>query len=178
MSTHILLLLLAGLALLGTFLLPGLLRNRLVSLPIIYVSFGFAVFSLPLDLPLINPEDAVFDRQIMEYITEFIVIVSLAATGIKIDREFGLKSWASTWLLLGIAMPLTIAGVAFLGWWWIGLTPAAAILLGAVLAPTDPVLAASVQVGPPDEQLPEDDVRFSLTSEAGLNDGLAFPSFT
>lgn len=175
MSTHLLLLLLAGLALLGTFLLPGLLRNRLLSLPIIYVTFGYVVFRLPLDLPLMNPEDKVFDRQLMEYITEFIVIVSLAGTGLKMKRAPGWASWSTGWFLLGIAMPLTIAMVAFLGWGWIGLAPASAVLLGAVLAPTDPVLAANVQVGPPKDKSEEDEVRFGLTLEAGLNDGLAFP---
>ena len=175
MTTHILLLLLAGIALLGTFILPSLTRNQMVSLPIIYVIFGFLVFSLPLDLPLLNPEDARLDRQVMEYITEFIVIISLAATGLKLDRQPSLKNWSAGLYLLGITMPLTIAAVAFLGWWWVGLAPASAILLGAVLAPTDPVLAANVQVGPPNEDTPEDEVRFGLTLEAGMNDGLAFP---
>ncbi len=147
----------------------------MVSLPIIYVAFGFTVFSLPLDLPLMNPEDARLDRHVMEYITEFIVIVSLAATGLKLDRKPSFKNWGPGLYLLGIAMPLTIASVAFLGWWWLGLAPASAILLGAVLAPTDPVLAANVQVGPPNEDYPEDEVRFGLTLEAGMNDGLAFP---
>jgi sodium/hydrogen antiporter len=78
--------------------------------------------------------------------------------------------------LLAITMPLTIAAVAGLGWWALGLTPAAAILLGAVLAPTDPVLASDVQVPAPDrDDTDDDEVRFALTSEAGLNDGLAFP---
>ena len=83
-------------------------------------------------------------------------------------------------------MPLTIAGVALLGWWVAGLAPAVALLLGAVLAPTDPVLASDVQVGEPltddiddpdDEEghQEDDDIRFALTAEAGLNDGLAFP---
>lgn len=175
MTTHILLLLIAGIALLGTFMLPGLLRNRLLSLPIIFVAFGFVVFSLPLDLPFIDPEDQRIDREWMEYVTEFIVIISLAGTGIKINRAPGLKSWAVGWYLLGIAMPLTIAAIAVLGWSILGLVPAAAILLGAVLAPTDPVLAANVQVGPPGDTESEDEVRFGLTLEAGLNDGLAFP---
>ena len=66
--------------------------------------------------------------------------------------------------------------MALLGWWWAGLVPAAALLLGGALAPTDPVLASDVQVGEPtDVEDSEDEVRFALTSEAGLNDGLAFP---
>jgi NhaP-type Na+/H+ or K+/H+ antiporter len=71
-------------------------------------------------------------------------------------------------------MPLSILGIAWIGHAWLGLGMAAALLLGAVLAPTDPVLASDVQVGPPDTGV-EDEVRFALTSEAGLNDGLAFP---
>lgn len=141
----------------------------------LYVAFGFVVFSLPIDLPLINPEDHRFDRGVMEYITEFIVIVSLAGTGLKMKRSPGLKSWSTGWLLLAIAMPLTIFSIAYLGYSWIGLAPASAILLGAVLAPTDPVLASNVQVGPPNDDSAEDEVRFGLTLEAGLNDGLAFP---
>ena len=83
-------------------------------------------------------------------------------------------------------MPLTILGTMLLGWWVAGLAPAVALLLGAVLAPTDPVLASDVQVGEPltdevaeeeerEEIEEDDDIRFALTAEAGLNDGLAFP---
>ena len=71
-------------------------------------------------------------------------------------------------------MPLTIAAVAFAGWAIGGLTIAGAVLLAAVLAPTDPVLAGDLQVGRPLEG-GEHPVRFALTTEAGLNDGLAFP---
>src|SRR5699024_11400491 len=85
-----------------------------------------------------------------------------------------LHSWVRTWRLVGLAMPLgivAITGAAFgLGW-----PLAVAALLGAALAPTDPVLASDVQVGKPSRTRDEDEVRFSLTSEAGLNDGLAFP---
>jgi NhaP-type Na+/H+ or K+/H+ antiporter len=72
-------------------------------------------------------------------------------------------------------MPLTIAAAAGLAAWWLGFDPAAAVLFGAVLAPTDPVLAADVQIPSPDDDDEHGDVQFSLTSEAGLNDALAFP---
>jgi sodium/hydrogen antiporter len=104
------------------------------------------------------------------------VIVALMGAGLKIDRRMGWRRWGSTWRLLAIGMPLTIGATALLGWWWAGLVPAAALLLGATLAPTDPVLASDVQVGEPtDREDSEDEVRITLTSEAGLNDGLAFP---
>ncbi len=76
-------------------------------------------------------------------------------------------------------MPLCIMGLTLLGLWFLGLGLGAALLVAASLAPTDPVLASEVQVGEPadedDEADKEDEVRFGLTSEAGLNDGLAFP---
>jgi NhaP-type Na+/H+ or K+/H+ antiporter len=71
-------------------------------------------------------------------------------------------------------MFVSIAVVAFVTWYFFNLNPATAILLGAVLAPTDPVLASDVQVGPPLEG-DKDNTRFTLTAEAGMNDGMAFP---
>ena len=109
-----------------------------------------------------------------ELVSELTVIVALFAAGMRIDSLRPWKRWAPTLRMLAIAMPLTIFAVAVLGVMLGGLTFAGAILLGAVLAPTDPVLAGDVQVGPPQEGQ-EHPVRFTLTTEAGLNDGLAFP---
>lgn len=107
--------------------------------------------------------------------------------GLALDRRISLlrlhtlRAWSTSWRLLLVAMPLTIAGVAVAGWGLMGLAPASALLLGAALAPTDPVLASDVQVAGPttggsQADLDEhDEVRFGLTAEAGLNDGLAFP---
>ena len=154
-------------------ILPRLLERRPLSMPIAFLALGLLVFGLPLGLPAADP---LAHPTLTEHLTEVGVIVALMGAGLKIDRPLGRRRWASTWRLLGIAMPLTIAAVAVLGWWWAGLVPAAALLLGGALAPTDPVLAADVQVGEPtDEEDSEDEVRFALTSEAGLNDGLAFP---
>lgn len=160
----------------GTLLagiLPRVLERRPLSMPIAFLALGMVVFALPLGLPDIEP---LAHPKLTEHLTEVGVIVALMGAGLKIDRPLSRRGWASTWRLLLIAMPLTIAAMAFLGWWWAGLVPAAAMLLGAALAPTDPVLASDVQVGEPtDEEDSEDEVRFALTSEAGLNDGLAFP---
>lgn len=163
-----------GLGLVLAVTLERWLARYWLSLPIVYVAAGFALYSLPVDLPHINPTYDGFDALALEYVTEFIVIASLMAAGIAIDRPVSWKNWGQIWPLLVFAMPLTIAAVALLGWWMVGLAPASALLLGAALAPTDPVLARSVQVGPPGENK-RHDVRFSLTVEAGLNDGLAFP---
>ncbi len=153
--------------------LPRVLERRPLSMPIAFLLLGMLVFGLPTGLPVPDP---IRHPVLATHLTEVGVIVALMGAGLKIDRPLGWKRWSSTWRLLAIAMPLTIAAVALFGWWWAGLVPATALLLGAALAPTDPVLAADVQVGEPtDEEDSEDEVRFALTSEAGLNDGLAFP---
>ncbi|MDG6078032.1 sodium:proton antiporter [Erythrobacter litoralis] len=174
LDPRILMFVLFGAGLMLAVSLERLLARFWLSLPILYVAIGYAVWSLPLDLPSFNPASDGFDALTLEYVTEFIVIASLMAAGIAIDRPVSWKNWRQIWPLLAIAMPITIAAVAFLGWWALGLAPASAILLGAAMAPTDPVLARSVQVGPPGQNK-RHDVRFSLTVEAGLNDGLAFP---
>ena len=151
--------------------LPLVLKRLPLSLPIVCIALGAAIFSLPQvtirPLPLEYPE-------ITERFTEFVVIIALMGAGLKLDRVFDWRRWAVTWRLLGITMPLGIAAIALLLGWGVGMPLVIAILLAASLAPTDPVLAADVQVGPP-KTGEEDEVRFGLTSEAGLNDGLAFP---
>ena len=153
-------------------------RRRSVSLPSIVVGFAALASWLPLGLPEVRIDE---ERDVVERLTEATVVVSLMGAGLRLDRPVGWRRWASTWRLLGLAMPLTIAAVALLGVVVVGLPLASALLLGAALAPTDPVLASDVQVGEPTlgpdpEAGPEEDeVRFALTSEAGLNDGLAFP---
>ena len=154
-------------------ILPRLLERRPLSMPIAFLGLGMLVFGLPLGLPDVDP---LAHPKVTEHLTEIGVIVALMGAGLKIDRPLSRRGWSSTWRLLAIAMPVTIAAMALLGWWWAGLVPATALLLGAALAPTDPVLASDVQVGEPtDREDSEDEVRFALTSEAGLNDGLAFP---
>ena len=171
---RILLFVLFGAGLMLAVPLERRLADSWLPMPLVYIAAGFVAFSLPLGLPVINPTVDGFDSVTLEYATEFIVIASLMAAGIAIDRPVSWKNWRQIWPLLLIAMPLSIAAVALLGIYAIGLAPATAILLGACLAPTDPVLARSVQVGPPGENQ-RHDIRFSLTAEAGLNDGLAFP---
>jgi sodium/hydrogen antiporter len=161
-----------GFIVLLTAWLPMLLKELPLSLPIVCVALGAGIFAIP-GLPGVtpNPQDHL---GITERLAELVVIVALMGAGLKLDRAVGWRDHQLTWRLLGIAMPLTIAAIAFLSSWLLGLGIAAAVLLAASLAPTDPVLASDVQVGPPGEGM-EDDVRATLTTEAGLNDGLAFP---
>ncbi|MGW7263388.1 cation:proton antiporter [Streptomyces sp. NPDC054842] len=153
--------------------LPRILAGRPLSLPLVFLLCGIAVYLLPLPLPAIDPVD---DRVVAEHVSEVVVIISLMGAGLALNRPIGWRRWGTTWRVLGITMPLTFLITALVAWWLLDWPPAAAVLLGAVLAPTDPVLAAEVRVGEPtDDEHDEDEVRFALTSEAGLNDGLAFP---
>ena len=151
--------------------LPMTLKRLPLSLAIICVGLGAAVFGA--DLLPFDPDPRTYDT-IGERLTELVVIIALMGAGLKLDRRLGWRRWGTTWRLLGITMPLTIAGVALLGFYGAGFSLAMAVLFGAALAPTDPVLASDVQVGPP-RSGEDGEVRFGLTSEAGLNDGLAFP---
>jgi NhaP-type Na+/H+ or K+/H+ antiporter len=160
-----------GLAILGVAWLPSLVKSYPLSYPIVFVGLGALLYTLPLPMP--NPMPLAWP-QLATHLTEICVIVALTGTGLKIDRPFALRTWRIPLLLATLGMVLTIALVGLTAWLLVGLSAAAAVLLGAVLAPTDPVLAGDVQVGGPGEGK-EDAVRFSLTGEAGLNDGLAFP---
>ncbi|MFC8526055.1 cation:proton antiporter [Nocardia sp. NPDC057227] len=168
----------AGIALLLAATLPRLFKDRAITAPMLVVGIG-ALAGLAIGRTDIDVVSPLAHPAVIEHLAELCVIVALMGVGLAIDRPLHWRTWRSTWRLLLIAMPVCIAAVAVFGWWAAALPPAAAVLLGAVLAPTDPVLASDVQVeGPtPGEgsDKEDDEVRFALTSEAGLNDALAFP---
>jgi NhaP-type Na+/H+ or K+/H+ antiporter len=149
--------------------LPLWLERLPLTLPMLAVGAGFIAFLFTPDLaaPQAHP-------LIATVLLEVVLIVAVMGAGLSIDRRFSWRGWSSTWRLLAVVMPLSIAALAALGWGLLGLPLGVAVLLGAILAPTDPVLASSVQVGPPGVG-EEGETRFALTSEAGLNDGLALP---
>jgi NhaP-type Na+/H+ or K+/H+ antiporter len=163
-----------GLATLAAALLPRVLGRLPVSMPMVFLAAGVITFTVIPDLPDPLPET---HPEVALHLTEVCVIVSLMGAGLAINRPVGRRLWSSTWRLLAITMPLSMLAVGLLGWSVLGLGIASAVLLAAALAPTDPVLATEVQVSEPvvDAEGDDDEARFSLTSEAGLNDGLAFP---
>jgi NhaP-type Na+/H+ or K+/H+ antiporter len=148
-------------------------HERAFSAAIIYLFLGAAA-AAAVDAFGSRPIDPFDDAELIERAAELALIVALFSAGLKIDRPLGWHRWRSPAALLLLVMPLTIAVVALLGSALLGLSLGAALILAAVLAPTDPVLASEVGVGPPgEEDEPEPD--FALTAEAGFNDGLAFP---
>jgi NhaP-type Na+/H+ or K+/H+ antiporter len=148
-------------------------HERAFSASVIYLGLGVAA-AVAIARMGTDWVDPLSDHTLLEHLTELAVIIALFGTGLRLDRPLRARLWASTARLLAIAMPLTIGLIALFGWRAMGLSAGAALILGASLAPTDPVLAGDVGVGGPgsdDETEPE----FSLSAEAGLNDGLALP---
>lgn len=172
MDQYLLVMLLAGVASLGMSFMPAVTRSTGISYSLIYVALGAGIYLIwPEALPSPLPGG---DNKLILHLTELIIIISLMGTGIKIDRSFSFANWSSPIRLILVAMILCIAVCTYLGMVMLQLALPSALLLGAALAPTDPVLASDVQVGPPNQGL-KSETRFALTAEAGLNDGLAFP---
>ena len=120
-----------GLGIAAALVLEKRLQNKPLSLPILFVALGWAVFSLPLDYGWLHPA---FDTELAafsEYMTEAIVIISLVGLGISIDRKFTWKGWKQVAPLLWFTMPVCIAGVALMGWSWLGLAPAGGAAVGS-----------------------------------------------
>ena len=163
-----------GLATLAAALLPRVLGRAPISMPMVFLAAGALAFTLLPGLP--NPSPLEHHAATL-HLTEVCVLVSLMGAGLALNRPVGWRTWSSTWRLLALTMPLSMLAVGLLGWSALGLGAASALLLGAALAPTDPVLATEVQVSEPvaHPDAADDEARFALTSEAGLNDGLAFP---
>ena len=156
-------------ALLIGFALAGTLLKRLPVTPsMFYLAAG--AWLGPWGAGLLNV-DALDDTATLERLTEVAVIISLFTAGLKLRLPWTDGRWRVAFLLSAVAMLLTIAGIAAVAF-AVGMALPVALLLGAILAPTDPVLASDVQVSDPHDAEP---VRFSLTGEAGLNDGTAFP---
>ena len=167
-----------GLAFLGIAVVIAIValshqHERAFSASLIYLALGLAA-AAAVEFLGIHWLDPVDDAKVVERLAEFCVIVALFSTGLKLDRELSWAAWASVVRLLALVMPMTIIAIAAFGTQVMGLSFAAAVVLGGALAPTDPVLAGDIGVGPPGEE-DETEPNFSVTGEAGLNDGLAFP---
>lgn len=171
MENYIPIVAIAGFALLAMAWMPGLTRITKVSYSVIYVFLGVILYAT---LDFLPEADPIEYTSFSVRLTELMVIVSLMGTGLKIDEPFSFRNWRVPLRLVSITMVLSILAITAIGYLWLKLDIASALLLGAVLAPTDPVLADDVQVGPPLEKK-SNEVRFALTAEAGLNDGMAFP---
>lgn len=158
-----------GILLLILALASAYLRWLPVTTSLIYLGFGLLIGKLGIGL---WEMDFLLIAGWMEHLTEVVVLVSLFVSGLKLRMPLGHPAWRSTYVLAGPVMLACIAGVALFCHYLLGLNWGLAVLTGAILAPTDPVLASLVQVN---NSRDSDHVRYGLSGEAGFNDGTAFP---
>lgn len=161
--------LIAGLVLLAMALAGSLLKRLPLSTSMLYLAAGFGLG--PIGLGLLEG-DPFGQSHLFERLAEIAVLISLFVAGLKLSVPLRNAQWFLPLRLAILSMLSTIVLIALAGMWMLGLSLGAAVLLGAILAPTDPVLASDVQLTNPADR---DRLRFSLTAEAGFNDGVAFP---
>jgi len=161
--------LLAGLLLLVMALSASVLQRLPLTTSLFYLVVGFCLGPMGFGLIRLDPLD---HASLLERLAEGAVLVSLFSAGLKLRTPLTDRRWLAPVRLASLSMLLTVGLIALAGVYGLGLSWGAAILIGAILAPTDPVLASDVQVNDPFDR---DRLRFALTGEAGLNDGTAFP---
>jgi len=159
-----------GVVLVAMALAGSVLRRLPLSSSMIYLAAGAILGPLGLGMIIIDPVGG--GSGLLEIVSEVAVILSLFTAGLKLRLPISDRGWWIPVRLAFVSMALTVGFIALAGVTLLGLPLGAAVLLGAILAPTDPVLASDVQVGHPGDR---DELRFALTGEAGLNDGTAFP---
>jgi NhaP-type Na+/H+ or K+/H+ antiporter len=159
-----------GVVLTAMALAGSVLRRLPLSSSMIYLAAGAILGPLGLGMIIIDPVGG--GSGLLEIVSEVAVILSLFTAGLKLRLPISDRGWWIPVRLAFVSMALTVGFIALAGVTLLGLPLGAAVLLGAILAPTDPVLASDVQVGHPGDR---DELRFALTGEAGLNDGTAFP---
>lgn len=164
-------LLAAGIITLLATVIPNVFHKKWLTPPILYLLIGIIIAFAGSEY---TDFDVMLHSNTIRRVSEFVVIIALTNAGLKIEKPFSWQTWKYSFRLLLITMPITMVGATFVGWWLIGLAPATAVLLGVLIAPTDPVLAADLQTSRPSKK-DLSKIRLGLTSEAGLNDGLAFP---
>jgi NhaP-type Na+/H+ or K+/H+ antiporter len=172
-GVYVLALLGLGLALAAGIAALSRQEERAFSASVIYVALG-AVGAVAMSLLDVTPIDPVGDHALIERLTELALVVAVFSAGLTVEQHVRRHSIVSVAVLLAVVMPLTVGAIALFGYYAMGLSLGGAVLLGAVLAPTDPVLAGDVGLPPPGSA-PVGEPRFSLHTEAAINDGLASP---
>ncbi|MFD1014454.1 cation:proton antiporter [Winogradskyella rapida] len=173
MKAYYTVLLIIGITSLFASFLPILLKKFKISFTIPLLVLGAFLFFINTPLPWPNP---VWDIDMTLRFSELVVIISLMVAGLKIGLNYSWKEWRNPLRLLSITMPLFMLVVFLVAYYLLNFNGPSALLLAAVLAPTDPALASEIQLNEKQSVAKKNvGVQYNLTAEAGLNDGLAFP---
>ncbi|WP_179352207.1 cation:proton antiporter [Winogradskyella vidalii] len=173
MTPYYTILLIVGITSLFASFLPIVLKKFRISYTIPLLVLGALLYFLETPLPWPNP---VWEIDMTLRFSELVVIISLMVAGLKIGLNYSWKEWHNPLRLIGFTMPLFMAAVFLIAYYILGFDGPVAVLLAAVLAPTDPALASEIQLNKKQTVATKNvGVEYNLTAEAGLNDGLAFP---
>lgn len=141
------------------------------TLPVLLLGVAIFYFGIPVDWP-----EPIWSNKWVKVITELIVVISLMGAGLKIGFRYSKEHWRKPLRLIHTTMPIYIVGIFVITYFLLGLDAASSMLLAAVCAPTDPVMATEMQIEDKGEVKEKNTgLRYMLTAEAGLNDGMAFP---
>jgi NhaP-type Na+/H+ or K+/H+ antiporter len=161
----------------GMFVGMGVASSLFKRLPLtgamLYLAAGYMLGpGGPFDSGGLLSLDIVKQAPLVRLLSEVALLASLFAIGLRLRAPIGASLWMLPVRLGLLAMIITVPLLAAVCAWGLGLGWTAAWVLAAMLAPTDPVLAHDVQVRDANDL---DIVRFSLSGEGGLNDGIAQP---
>ena len=160
---------LIGLLLIVMTIAQSFIARLPLSAAMLYLAVGAGLGPWGLGLLWFDP---IRQSNLLERLTEVAVLISLFVAGLKLATPLRDRRWRIPVQLATVTMIITVAGITALGVYGMGMSLGGAVLLGAILAPTDPVLASDVQLSNAGDR---DRLRFGLTGEGGLNDGTAFP---
>lgn len=154
-------------------LLSGAIRRSLLSEPLVALLVG--VLLGPAALGLLDPAGWGSEEAILEQAARLTLAISLMGVALRLPKREPFRGWRSLAVLLGLVMPLMWVVSGLLVYVILGVPFLVALLVGAVVTPTDPVVSSTIVTGElAVENLPER-LRYTLSGESGANDGLAYP---
>jgi NhaP-type Na+/H+ or K+/H+ antiporter len=162
----------------GIVLVVGLLsrwiQRSLLSTPLLALILGIVLG--PVGFGVLDPARWGVDQlTILEEAARLTLGISLMGVALRLPERFPLRNWRTLAVLLGLVMPLMWLASGLLAYLILGLSPLVALLVGAVVTPTDPVVSSTIVTGSVAERNLPERLRFTLSGESGFNDGLAYP---
>jgi sodium/hydrogen antiporter len=154
-------------------LLSGSIRRSILSEPLVALLVG--VLLGPAALGLLDPAGWGSQETLLEQAARLTLAISLMGVALRLPKREPLRGWRSLAALLGLVMPLMWLMSGLLVYLIVGVPFLVALLVGAVVTPTDPVVSSTIVTGDLAEKNLPDRVRHTLSAESGFNDGLAYP---
>lgn len=154
-------------------LLSGAIRRSILSEPLVALLAGMLLG--PAVLGLLDPAGWGSQETILEQAARLTLAISLMGVALRLPKREPFRGWRSLAVLLGLVMPLMWLVSGLLVYLILGVPFLVALLVGAVVTPTDPVVSSTIVTGELAKENLPDRLRYTLSGESGANDGLAYP---